>query len=165
MKATILLVMLLLTTFPLYAEEGPDYAIATGISYNPYMAAPEISGNFLFAKKVADKTYSFTFVDVVSRDKTKFAPATSFTEGVGVETVNIENRVRIFATTGVGVIVGSTPGTLTTDNNTIGYSWNIGPALSIRLGKGWFILPNARYFRSGLTESGWIGGVLIGWGK
>lgn len=165
MKVLLALFVLLILLVPIApAVEGPDYAVAVGMSYNPYMAAPEVSGNFLFGKKIAEKTYAFSFVDVVSRDKTKFAPATSFTEGIGIETININDKVRIYASTGAGIIVGSDPNSATSNGNTIGYSWNVGPAMSIALGKGWFLMPNARYFRSGLTDAGWIGGILIGWG-
>jgi hypothetical protein len=162
----ILLTIVLLFSFGLLAvaaEEGPDYAIATGASFNPGMSTPEVSGNFLFAKKVATKTYSFTFVDIVSRGTGTFSPVTSITEGVGIETVSIGDRVKLFATTGAGIVLGGD--TTVPKADTLGYSWNIGPAMSIKLGKGWFIMPNARYFKSGLTDSSWVGGILVGWGK
>lgn len=160
---TIVCILALLSVFlalPVFAQEpvvGPENFIGFGVSYNQYVEkGQQISGNLLYARRAtADRLYSFTFVDVVSKESKEFSTATSITEGIGLRTASI-GKVGIYATTGVGVMAGY---------KDVGYSWTGGMALGIPLGKGWAVMPNVRFLKSSLTDYQYIGGIMIGFGK
>lgn len=158
MKIRLLLAAaMLLLGGSLFAQTGPENFAAMGMGWNQYVS-PQINGNLLYAHRLDDAAaplYSFTFVDLISQQTEKFSVATSITTGIAKQFLQV-NTVRVFATTGVGVLAGA---------ENVGYSWTSGGAVSVPLGKGWALLPNVRVIKSSLTDFQWIGGVMLGWGK
>lgn len=145
-------VCVLMLACPVFAV---DDFVAAGVSWNQY-AAPQISGNLLYAHRLKDQVYTFNFVDLVSKSYQPFTVATSITTGVGAKILEM-GPAKVFATTGVGVLAG---------DKDVGYSWTSGWAATIPIGKkGWAVMPNVRVIKSSLTEIQWIGGVMIGWGR
>ncbi len=153
-KCSLIIALALLFSLPLFAQETPDQFAALGLSWNQY-AAPQISGNLLYAKRIGYQTYSFNFVDVISTSIRPFKTATSITTGLG-QRLFVIGKLGVWATTGVGILAGGEEAS---------YSWTSGGAVSIPIGRGFSIMPNVRFIKNNVTQLQWIGGVLFGWGK
>jgi len=154
MRILLAVALLLILNCPIFAADEPETFGAMGMSWNQY-AAPQISGNLLYAKRIDDGLYSFNFVDVISKSMQPFSTATSVTTGIGKRVGHLYGAP-IYLTTGVGVLAG--------ERNT-GYSWQSGGTIALGLGKGWELLPNVRVIKSSLTDFQFIVGIMIGLGK
>jgi hypothetical protein len=150
------LVTWLLFCLPAFAQDPalPQDFVAAGVAWNQY-AAPQISGNLLYARQISNGTYSFTMIDVISKSIQPFTVATSISTGVG-QHIRTIGRARVFLVTTVGIMAGGTD---------VGYSWTGGGAVAIGLGKGWNLVPSVRVLKGSLTDFQYIGGLAIGWGK
>jgi hypothetical protein len=146
-------------SLPLMAQTAPevmpkDY-VAAGMSWNQY-SAPEINGNLLYAHKITDQnTYSFTFMDVISKSWKPFTATTAVSTGVA-QHVRTIGPARCFLVTTVGVAAGG-------DN--VGYVWTGGGAFAIPIGKSFTMLPNVRVLKSSLSDFQYIAGIMIGFGS
>lgn len=151
-----LLLIIPIQTARAQGDKGPENFVAAGVSWNQY-AAPQISGNLLYARRLTDtdSTYSWTFVDVLSKSINPFSTSTSLTTGIGQKLLVI-GPAKIYGTTGVGIMAGGT---------NVGYSWSAGGAAFFGIGKGWAVAPTVRVIKSSLTDFQGIYGILIGWGK
>lgn len=156
MKALLGIIAAIMLCVPVLAEdEFPDHFVAAGASWNQY-ASPQVAGNLLYAKRIAKGgTYSFTHVDIISKDSEQFVVAPIISTGLARHVYKFGNA-RIFATTTVGVAAGG---------ENVGYSWTAGGAASISLGKGWQLLPTVRVLKTSLSDFQAIVGLMIGFGK
>jgi hypothetical protein len=159
-KSMILVALLLLSMVPAFAQDSPDQFIGAGASYNGY-SAEKFAINGLYAKKLADKTYSFTFVDVISKTNDPFTVTPMVTTGFARELVKI-GAMPIYGTTGIGIAAG---GRQDASGTNVGWAWTAGFAPSLGLGKNWHMLPNVRVVKASITEWQGIFGVILGWGK
>jgi hypothetical protein len=133
----------------------PNDYVAAGVSWNQY-ASPQINGNLLYGKKLTDaNTYSFSFVDVVSKSLKPFTVTTAISSGLAQYLKTI-GPARCFVVTTVGVAAGG-------DN--VGYVWTGGGAFAIPIGRGFSLMPNVRVLKSSLSEWQGIYGLMIGFGK
>ena len=155
----LLMLFVVLMVAPCMAQEtnqGYENFAAMGASWNQY-ASPGIAGSLLYAKRLGDSddTYSFSYVDLISKSQEQFSAATSITTGVAKKLLKF-GKARVYGTTGVGLLAGG---------ENIGYSWTAGGALAIPLGKGFQVLPNVRVIKSSLTDFHAIYGLMLGFGK
>jgi len=143
-------------TIPAVCQEVmPTDYVAAGLSWNQY-AAPQINGNLLYAHKITDaNTYSFSFVDVISKCRRPFTVTTAVSTGLA-QHIRTIGPARVFLVTTVGVAAGG-------DN--VGYIWTGGGAVAFPIGKSFTILPNVRVLKSSLSDVQYIGGIMIGFGS
>jgi len=153
---TMLFFLTLLCVPCMAQEKGYENFVAAGASWNQY-ASPQIAGSLLYAKRLGadDSTYSFNYVDLISKNTEQFSTATSITAGIAQKLL-VLGKAKVYGTTGVGIMAGG---------ENIGYSWTAGGAVAIPLGKGFQVLPNVRVIKSSLTDFQAIYGLMIGWGK
>ena len=132
----------------------PSDFFGMGMSWNPY-SAPEVTGNALYAHLITAGTYSFTLMDITSKQVRPFVPMATFTSGIAQHVRDL-GPAKIFWVGTVGVSAGG---------NNVGWTWTTGGAVSFALGKGWVVMPCVRVLKSSVSEFQGVAGLIFGWGK
>ena len=153
-KWVILIAAVALFALVAHSQTLPADFIAAGVSYNQG-ASPAIAGTGIYAHKALDGTYSISGVDILPTSTNPLKTQTNTWTGVA-QKVYTFGSVPIFA-----IAAG---GSSTTGNNT-GWAWTAGGGAPVPLGKGWVLMPCARYSKSSVADGRVIVGLLVGWGK
>ncbi len=139
----------------------PSNIYAAGLSGNPG-ASPAIAGTGMYARLVSpgSSTYAFTVMDILPQSTAPFTVSTNIGIGVAqrITSVTIAGRViTLYVPTSAGLTVG----------NATGWNWSGGGLLDVPLKNGWRLIPNVRFVKSNVANSGYqlIGGVMFGWGQ
>lgn len=170
MKTLILILAACLCAAAQTAELPQQWAGA-GITYNQF-ATPQINGLAAYARRLAEgtpKTYLFNsinvlnayFEDVAVNGKTvrAFRLVTAAETGIAQHVLRF-GRFDVFGVGQLGVAAaGNAAGT------DVGMALTGGGLALANIGKGWSIGPVLRITRTGLAETQWSAGLIVGWGK